>query len=56
MSQTPGDPFVTPPFATDFGAEKIAPPKITHAILQTRIDAVVALLNGIRTDLSSLSP
>jgi hypothetical protein len=29
---------------------------ITHAILQTRIDAVIALLNSIRTDLASLSP
>lgn len=57
MPQTPGDPFSTPPFTTDFGAgKKIAPPKITHAILQARIDAVVALLEGIRADLASLSP
>lgn len=31
-------------------------PKITHAILQTRLDSAIALLNGIRSDLASLSP
>jgi hypothetical protein len=142
MSQTPGDPFTTPPFATGFGAGKVMPtespqgtvvttvgpvirnsaldafgitsggqiavngvvdaltsgvilllywnntvwqensarnwydkvltgnswggptidprpvivPTITHAMLQTRIDAVVTSLNSIRADLASLSP
>jgi hypothetical protein len=31
-------------------------PTITHAILQTRIDAAVALLNSVRADLAALSP
>jgi hypothetical protein len=47
-----GDSWIGPT-TTD---PRIAPPTITHAILQTRIDAVVVLLNGIRADLASLSP